>query len=90
MWIAKTQEYNIEIKPTKLARGNVLCKAIAENRIVEEIKKLGEKQLVSVVGMQDSWFENIAYLLTYEECPEGMTARQKRDLKFKVAKYVIW
>ena len=47
-------------------------------------------QLVLTVGMQDSWFENIAYLLTYRECPDGLTTRQRRDLKLKVAKYVIW
>jgi hypothetical protein len=26
VWIEKFQEYNIEIKPTKLVRGNTLCK----------------------------------------------------------------
>ena len=89
-WIEKTQEYDIEIKPTKLVRGNALCKAIAENKIAEESKELGEKQLVLVVVLHDPWFENITYLLTYGECLEGLTARQRRDLKLKEAKYVIW
>lgn len=31
VWIAKVQEYDIELKPTKLVRGNVLCKIISEN-----------------------------------------------------------
>ena len=43
-----------------------------------------------VVGLYDSWFENISYLLTYGEFPEGLNARQRRDLKLKVAKYVVW
>ena len=43
-----------------------------------------------VVGLHDTRFEDIAYFLTYEECPGGLTARQRRDLKLKVAKYVIW
>ena len=30
------QEYDIEIKPTKLVRGNAFRKEIAENKIVEE------------------------------------------------------
>ena len=76
--------------PTKLVRGNALCKAIVENRIVEETKESREKKLVLSVGMQDSWFGNITYLLTYGECLEGMTTKQRRDLKLKVAKYVIW
>ena len=28
VWIAKVQEYDIEIKPTKLVRGNALYKAL--------------------------------------------------------------
>ena len=89
-WIAKTQEYDIEIKPTKLVRGNALCKVITKNKIAEESEELREKQLVLVVGLHDLWFENISYLLTYGECLEDLTTRQRRDLKLKVAKYVIW
>ena len=48
------------------------------------------KQLVLVVGMQHSQFENVAYLLTYIECSYGLTTRQGRDLNLKAAKYVIW
>lgn len=32
VWIAKVKEYDIDIKPTKLVRGNSLCKAIAEDQ----------------------------------------------------------
>ena len=42
------------------------------------------------VGLYDSWFENISYFLTYGKCQEGLNAKKKRDLKLKVAKYVIW
>lgn len=89
-WIAKIQEYDIEMKPTKLIRGNALCRAIAENRISEESEESVEKQLVLAVGLYDSWFENISYLLTYGECPKGLNAKQRRDLKLKAVKYVIW
>ena len=43
-----------------------------------------------VVGLHDTWFEDIAYFLTYGECSKGQTSRQRRDLKLKAAKYVIW
>ena len=74
-WVAKTQEYDIEIKPTKIVRGNAMCKVIAENKITEELEELGENQLVLVVDLHDPWFENITYLLTYGECTEGLTTR---------------
>ena len=56
-------------------RGNALCKESLENRIVKETKESRERQLVLAVGMKNSWFENIAYLLTYGEFLEGMTTR---------------
>ena len=88
-WIEKTQEYDIEIKPTKLVRGNALCREIVENKI-EELEESEEKQLVLVVGLQDAWFEDIVYFLTYGECPKGLNARQRRDLRLKAAKFMIW
>ena len=89
-WVAKIQEYDIEIKPTKLIRGNALCRAIAENKTTRESKESNEKQLVLTVGLYDSWFENISYFLTYGECPEGLNAKQRRDLRLRATKYVIW
>ena len=50
-WIAKTQKYDIEIKPTKLVRGNALCRAIVENKRIEGSEEPEEKQLVLVIGL---------------------------------------
>ena len=50
-WIAKTQEYDIEIKPTKLVRGNALCREIVENKRIEELEESKEKQLVLAIGL---------------------------------------
>ena len=68
-WVAKIQEYDLEIKPTKLVRGNTLWKALAENG---SAKELDEKQLVLVVSLQDPWFKDITYLLTYGEYPQRL------------------
>jgi len=56
----KIQEYDIEIKSTKLIRGNALCKTIVENRISKESEESTKKQLVLVLRLYDSWFENIS------------------------------
>ena len=37
-WIAKTHEYDIEIKPKKLIRGNSLCRAIARMKQMKNPK----------------------------------------------------
>ena len=66
-----------------------MCKEIVENKVVEESKESEGKQLVLAVGLHDMWFEDIAYFLAYGECLEGLTTRQRRDLRLMATKYVI-
>lgn len=46
--------------------------------------------LVLFVGLQDSWFVDVAFYLTYGECPEHLSPKEKRNLRLKAAKYVIF
>lgn len=48
-WIAKVQEYDIEIKTTKIVRGNALCKALVEDQKIEE----EDTPKVLMVNLQD-------------------------------------
>ena len=85
VWIAKVQEYDIEIKPTKLVRGNALCKALAEYQQSKE----EDTPKVFMVSLQDPWFSNIAYFLTFGECPNELTTKKRRYLKTKSLKFAI-
>lgn len=82
-WVSKIQEFNLDIKPTKLVRGQGLCKLIAES-------KNEELPLVLFVGLQDSWFANIAYYLTYGDFLAHLSSREKKKKRLKAAKYVIF
>ena len=44
---------------------------------------------VLLVSSIDPWFSNVAYFLTYGECPPNMSYKEKCNLRLKVAKYVI-
>lgn len=48
--MTKIQEYDLDIRPTKLMRGQGLCKLIAENRVDTE----EEFPLTLFVGLQDT------------------------------------
>ncbi|XP_059067735.1 uncharacterized protein LOC131858500 [Cryptomeria japonica] len=85
-WVTKIQEYDLDIHPTKTIKGQGLCKLIAENR-VEMDEGL---PLTLFVGLQDTWFFEVAYYLTYGCCPGHLSTKEKRNLKLKAAKYVIW
>ena len=77
--IAKVQEFDIDIKPTNLVRGNTLCRAMAEDQQIE-----GDDHKVLMVSLQDPWFSNITYYLTYGECPNGLTKKQGESRKIKL------
>lgn len=72
-WVSKIQEFNLDIKPTKLVRGQGLCKFIVESK--NEMTK--EFPLVLFVGLQDSWFADVAYYLTYGDYPVHLSPREK-------------
>ncbi|XP_059077950.1 uncharacterized protein LOC131876542 [Cryptomeria japonica] len=83
-WVSKIQEFNLNIKPIELVRGQGLCKLTAEskNEMTEELP------LVLFVGLQDSWFADVAYYLTYGDCLAHLSPREKWNLRLKAAKYV--
>ncbi|XP_059067483.1 uncharacterized protein LOC131858300 [Cryptomeria japonica] len=85
-WVTKIQEYDLDICPTKTVKGQGLCKLIAENKI--EIDEA--LPLTLFVGLQDTWFFDVAYYLTYGSFSGHLSTKEQRHLKLKEAKYVIW
>ncbi|XP_057866026.2 uncharacterized protein LOC131073577 [Cryptomeria japonica] len=85
-WVSKIQEFNLDIKPTILVRGQGLCKLIAESKseVIEELT------LVLFVRLQDSWFADVVYYLTYGDCPMHLSLREKWSVILKASKYVIF
>lgn len=86
MWVSKIHEFNLDIEPTNLVRGQSLCKLIVESKNGVE----DEFPLVLFVGLQDSWFTYVAFYLTHGECPAHLSPGEKRNLRLKAAKYVIF
>lgn len=84
-WVSKIQEFNLDIKPTKLVRGQGLYRLMEENESKEE----DSLPLTLFVDHQDSWFTNAAYYLMYGDCPDHISPREKRNLRLKATKYVI-
>ena len=60
MWIEKVQEYDIEINPTKLVRGNALFKDLVEDQQWKE-----GTTIFFMLSLQDPWLSNIVYFLTF-------------------------
>ena len=92
-------EYDIEIKPTKLIKGQGLEKIMAESNIhaldinlivtMSGDEYRGTLIQVSEMFLNSPWYSNIAYVLQHLSPPPGMSIIKGRSLKLKSAKLFL-
>jgi hypothetical protein len=89
-WLAKLQEYDIEIKPLKVVKGQGLCKLIGGIEVIN-IDLSNDKSLVTQDEMiaRSEWYKNIVFYLKSGQFPVGMTTKERRSLKMKSNAYVL-
>jgi hypothetical protein len=101
-WIAKILEFDLEIKPTKLVKGQGLAKLLTKSNYkslgVNFINTFLEDQQAewSDRSSQDNpplaecaWYKNIIYFLQELRPPDGMGKSKERDLKLKAIRYCL-
>jgi hypothetical protein len=104
-WLAKIQEFNLEVKPTKLIKGQGLAKLLAEsnlqalriNQLQEDEDFLETKELdfaTPTVEIEDRfsssvWYHNIVSYILTLQCPNELTPSKARTLKLHAIKYCI-
>ena len=92
-------EYDLEIKPTKLIKGQGLEKLMAQSNLrsldINLIAAMSENEdegflfSVSDIFLQSPWYSDIVYALQHLSPPPGMSRSKGRSLKIKSAKYCI-
>jgi hypothetical protein len=101
-WIAKILEFDLEIKPTTLVKGQGLAKLLVESNCkylgVNFINTCSDDQQdgFSDKNPQDSppleectWYKDVTYFLQELRPPDGMGKRKARDLKLKAIRYCL-
>jgi len=94
-WIANILEYDIEIKPTKLIKGQGLAKLMTETNFQAlDINELDNEQematpKINQTFLQSPWYANIIYVLLNLQAPLGLSRTKKRFLKMKASKFCI-
>ena len=97
-WIAIILEYDLEIKPTKLIKGQGLARLMAQSNFevldIEMINDLDEQEEISTPivehhFMNSSWYADIIYVLLNLNTPPGLTKTKARFLKLKAVNYCI-
>jgi hypothetical protein len=85
-WVSNIQEYDLDIKPTKIIKGQGLTKMLTESN--EEAIRMDENDQVNVVLSElehDEWYSDIVYL----SCPDHLVDHKRRDLRLKAMKYFL-
>jgi len=98
-WIAAMLEYGLEIKPTKLIKGQGLAKLMAESNlhaldiniiaIMSEDEDGGSLIQVSEMFLKSPWYSDIVYVLQHLSPPPGISRSKDRSRKLKSAKFCI-
>jgi hypothetical protein len=93
-WMAVVQEFDLDIKPAKLVKGQGLCKLAveAQDQVNEDPRWENELALwcgeASYVSPgKESWYEKLTYLLHHGTCPENLNPRERRALRLKSTQY---
>jgi hypothetical protein len=104
-WLAKIQEFDLEVKPTKLIKGQGLAKLLAESNLraldinclqgededthLQETDDQTHPSKVEEKFMSSGWYKDIAFSLLNLKCLDGLTPAKCRTLKLHAVKYCI-
>jgi hypothetical protein len=96
-WIAKILEFDLEIKHTKLIKGQGLaklldesnCKALGISFINEQVESSNKNFQGALYLATCSWYKDILYFLQELKPPDEMGKRKARALKLKAVRYCI-
>ena len=98
-WIAKIMEYDVDIRTTKLVKGQGLDKLLADSNFQalglhlmaeqpaqEEFQAEQEKEKIMDRYTESTWYADIVHFLLYLQCPEHLDKKVARSLKLKTTK----
>jgi hypothetical protein len=92
--MAVVQEFDLDIKPDKLVKGQGLCKITAEAQDQVNEDSGSENEIALWCGEvayippgRDSWYKDLAYLLHHGTCPEILNPREIRSIKLNSTQY---
>ena len=101
-WIAKIMEYDVDIKPTKLVKGQGLAKLLAysnfqslglhlmeEQPARKELQVEQEKERIMDHYVESTWYAYIVHFILYLQCLEHLDKKAARSLKSKTTKYCL-
>jgi hypothetical protein len=76
-WLAKLQEYDLEIKPLKSIKGQGLCKLMTGIEAVNISSPNTSGAIIQISSLSTSeWYKDIIFYLKFGKFPVGMSSRR--------------
>jgi hypothetical protein len=95
-WMMSLQEYDLEITPAQIVRGQGLCKLVVDSVEEQEsqintstVNQHNEKQISCAQVTANSWYENIKFYLTHGSAPRNLDPKNRRALRLKSASFQL-
>jgi hypothetical protein len=95
-WMAVVQEFDLDIKPSKLIKGQGLCKLVAEAQDLINEDPRWENELalwcneaLYIPPGKESWYGKLIYLLHHGTFLENLSPKERRALRLKSAQYCL-
>jgi hypothetical protein len=105
-WLAKIQEFDLEVKPTKLVKGQGLAKILVKSNFITlginnlegyeghgDVNEPEKKIAISKIEEKFSlsdWYKDIVSYLLTLKCPSNLPPTKARTLKLHAVKYCIF
>jgi hypothetical protein len=84
-WLAKIQEYDIDIKPLKVVKGQSLCKLSANSDSLDGTISISVGEPLA----DSESYRDIVFYLRSGQFPVTMNPKERRTLKMKSNQYVL-
>jgi hypothetical protein len=89
-WVSQIQEYDLEIKPSKIFKDQGLAKMLTESN--KEAIKVGERENINVMVSEienDKWYLDIIYYLKNLIFSDHLVDHKRIVLRLKAMKYFL-
>jgi hypothetical protein len=95
-WMTSLQEYDLEITPAQIVRGQGLCKLVVDSVEEQEsqintltVNQHNEKQISCAQVAANSWYENVKFYLTHGYVPHYLDPKNIIALRLKSASFQL-
>jgi hypothetical protein len=87
--LAKLQEYDLEVNPLKVVKGQELCKLMTGIEAINIYSLNTSGAIIQSSSLTTcEWYKDIIFYLNYSQFPVEMSHRERRSLKMKTNQYV--